>query len=292
MIRFDILEQIKEKNELLPWRKLWRKISQWWLFAFEFSWSELRSWILDQTAVAILQSNTPSLWRCKEQLLQLALMSQQLFVDAGKAIRLPVTQLHLGNLVYFTQGDLTNPQLKSHFHLSLRGWENAFEGLCSSDELGRGTKSNKVFLWQELGRDWDSWLLHYSKHVGGLSHVLRSKRGALTWLTSLRAVESILCRRRVRSAVPYAASTDSEPFPLSCFEVTVSVFLAGSDPNSEMALSLGNLKMSVIFCTSLIVVFIAHFYRCFLFSVTVTSKIPYWYWFHSEGKTGCYLEDH
>lgn len=211
-------------------------------FAFKFSWSELRGWILDQTAVAILQSNTPSLWRCKEQLLQLALMNQQLFVDASQAIRLPVMQLHLSNLVYFTQGDLTNPQLKSHFHLSLRGWENAFEGLCSSGELGRGTKSNKVFLWQELGRDWDSGLLHYSKHVGGLSHVLRCKRGALTWLTSLRGVESILCRRRVRSAVPYAAHTDSEPFPLSYFEVRVSVFLAGSGPSGEMALSLGNLK--------------------------------------------------
>lgn len=144
MIRFDILEQIKEKNKLLPWRKLWRKISEWWLFAFKFSWSELRGWVLDQTAVAILQSNAPSLWRCKEQLLQLALMNQQLFVDAGQAIRLPVTQLHLSNLVYFTQGDLTNPQLKSHFHLSLRGWENAFEGLCSSDEQHLSWERSKI----------------------------------------------------------------------------------------------------------------------------------------------------
>lgn len=242
MIRFDVLEQIKEQNELLPWRKLWRKISEWWIFAFKFYWSEIRGWILDQTSIAILQSNTPSLWRCKQQLLQLALMNQQLFVDASKAIRLPVTQLHLSNLVYFTQADLTNPQLKWHFYLTLRGWEKAFEGLHSSNELGRGTKSNNGFLWQELGCDWDSWLLHYSKHVGGLSQVLRSKREALTWLTSLRGVESILCRRRVRSAVPYAACADSEPFPLSCFEVTVSIFLAGSDPSGEMALSLGNLK--------------------------------------------------
>lgn len=290
MIRFDILEQIKEKNKLLPWRKLWRKISECWLFAFKFSWSELRGWVLDQTAVAILQSNTPSLWRCKEQLLQLALMNQQLFVDSSQAIRLPVTQLHLSNLVYFTQGDLTNPQLKSHFHLSLRGWENAFEGLCSSDELGRGTKSNKVFLWQELGRDWDSWLLHYSKHVGGLSHALRCKRGALTWLTSLRGVESILCRRRVGSAVPYAAHTDSELFQLLW---SYSLYLFGrirskwwDGPESRQ------LKMSVILCTCLIVVFIAHFYWCFLFSVTVTSRLPCWSWIHSEGKTGCNLEDH
>lgn len=146
-MRFDILEQIKEKNELLPQRKLRRKISErYCFFAFKFCWSEIRGRILDQTSVAILQSNIPSLWRCKQQLLQLALMNQQLFVDASKAIRLPLTQLHLSNLVYFTQAGLTNPQLKWHFHLMLRGWENTFEGLSSSDELGRGTKSNKFFV--------------------------------------------------------------------------------------------------------------------------------------------------
>ena len=44
------------------------------------------------------------------------------------------------------------------------------------------------------------------------------------------------------SAVPYAARADSEPFPLSCFEVTGSIFLAGSDLSGEITLGSGNLK--------------------------------------------------
>lgn len=174
------LNRSRRKINCYPEESCEEKYQSDGFFAFKFFWSEIRGWILDQASVATLQSNTLCLWRCKQHLLQLALMNQQLFVDAGKAIRLPVTQLHLSNLVHFTQADLTNSQLKWHFHLKLRGWEKAFEGLCFSDELGRGTKPNKVFLWQELGRDWDSWLLHYSKHVGGLSHVLRS--GKELWL--------------------------------------------------------------------------------------------------------------
>lgn len=199
--------------------------------AFKFCWSEIRGWILDQTSITVLPSNTPSSWRCKKQLVQLALMNWQLFVGTTRAIRLParravlVTQLHPSDWGHFTQADLTHPQLKCHFHLTLGGWEKTFEDLsCSDDELGSGTKSNKGLSVQQLGRDWDSWLLHYSKHVGGLPHVLRSKRGAVNLLTPLRGVESILCRSRVTSAVPYAARVDSEPFPLSCLEVTGSVF--------------------------------------------------------------------
>lgn len=212
-------------------------------FAFKFCWSEIRGWILDQTSVAVLQSNTHSLWRWKLQLLQLALMNRQLFVGATRAIRLPprrvmfVMLLHPSDLGYFTQADLTDPQLKWHFHLILRGWEKAFEDfICSYDELGRGMKSNKGLLLQQLGRDWDSWLLHYSKHVGGLSHVLRSKRGAVTVVTPLRGEEPSLCRSRVTSAVLYAARVDSEPFPLSCFAVTGSIFLAGSDLSGGITL--------------------------------------------------------
>lgn len=218
-------------------------------FAFKFCWSEKRGWILDQTSVAVLQSNTHSLWRWKLQLLQLALMNQQLFVGATRAIRLParrvvfVMLLHPSDLGYFTQADLTDPQLKWRFHLILRGWEKAFEDfICSYDELGRGMKSNKGLLLQQLGHGWDSWLLHYSKHVGGLSHVLRSKRGAVTVPTPLRGKEPSLCRSRVTSAVPYAARVDREPFPLSCFEVTGSIFLAGSQPSGGITLSSGNLK--------------------------------------------------
>lgn len=149
---------------------------------------------------------------------------------------------------YFTQADLTETQLKWHFHLILRGWEKAFEDLsCSDDELGRGTKSNKGLLLQQLGRDRDSWLFHYSKHVGGLSHVLRSKRGAVTLPTPLRGEESVLCRSRVMSAVLYAARADSAPFPLRCFEVTGSVVLAGSDLSGEIALGSGNLKSACDF---------------------------------------------
>lgn len=44
------------------------------------------------------------------------------------------------------------------------------------------------------------------------------------------------------SAVPYAARADSGPFPLSCFEITGSVFLAGSYLSGEIALGSGNLK--------------------------------------------------
>lgn len=146
--------------------------------------------------------------------------------------------------------------------------------------LGEEQNQTRYFLWQELGLDWDSWLLHFSKHVGGLSHVLRPKRGALTWLTPLGGVESILCRRRVGSAVPCAAHTDSELLPLSCFEVTVYLFGRITSKWWDGP-EFGKLKMSVIFCTCLIVVFIAHFYPCFLFSVSYQQTsllvvVPLW----------------
>lgn len=95
-------------------------------------------------------------------------MNQQLFVGAHRAIRLSatravfVTHLHPSDWGYFTQADLTDPQLKWHFHLTCRGCEKAFEDLsCSDDELGRGTKLNKGLLLWQLGCDEDRWLLHY-----------------------------------------------------------------------------------------------------------------------------------
>lgn len=93
-----------------------------------------------------------------------------------------------------------------------------------------------------MGRDGDRWLLHYSKPVGGLTHVIKSKRGAVTLLTPWRGAESILCRSKVISAVPCAIHADSEPFPLSCFEVTGSLFLTGSNLSDEVTLGSGNLK--------------------------------------------------
>jgi len=42
--------------------------------------------------------------------------------------------------------------------------------------------------------------------------------------------------------VPCAAGADSERFPLCCFEVKGSVFLAASDLSGEIALGSGNLK--------------------------------------------------
>lgn len=249
--RLDVafLNRSRRKINCYPEESYEEKYQTDSFFAFKFCWSEIRGWILDQTSVAVLQSNTHSLWRWKLQLLQLALMNRQLFVGATRAIRLParrvmfVMLLHPSDLGYFTQADLTDPQLKWHFHLILRGWEKAFEDfICSYDELGRGMKSNKGLLLQQLGRDWGSWLLHYSKHVGGLSHVLRSKRGAVTVVMPLRGEEPSLCRSRVTSAVLYAARVDSEPFPLSCFAVTGSIFLAGSDLSGGITLSSGNLK--------------------------------------------------
>lgn len=50
-------------------------------------------------------------------------MNRQLFVGASRAIRLTarraafVTQLHPSDLGYFTQADLSDPQLKWHSHL-------------------------------------------------------------------------------------------------------------------------------------------------------------------------------
>lgn len=212
-------------------------------------------------------------------------MNQQLFVGVSRAIRLParramfVMQFHPSDWGYFIQADLTNPQLKWHFHLTLRSWEKALEDFSSSDdELVGGTKSNEDLLLQRLGRDWDSWLLHYSKHVGGSSRVFRSKRGAVTFLTPFGGEQAGLCHLCHMQHLLTVS-----PFPLRCFEVIGHVFLAGSGPSGEVALGSGNLKSVCSFL---------HLFHCgicgsFLpeLSVprTVTSSLPSWYWCSSEG---------
>lgn len=101
-LRLDLtsLKRSRRKINCYPEESSEEKYQTDSFFSFKSCWSEIRGWILDQTSVAVLQSNTPSLWRCKQQLLQLALMNGQLFVGASRAIRLParravfVTQLH------------------------------------------------------------------------------------------------------------------------------------------------------------------------------------------------------
>lgn len=150
----------------------------------------------------------------------------------------------------------------------------------SSNELGGRTKSKKDLLLQQLGHDRDSWLLHYSKHVGGSSRVLRSKRGAVTFLTPFVADCAGLCQLYCMQHLPTV-----DPFPLNCFELTGYIFLAGSGLSGEVALGLGNLKCA-IFCTCLIVVLMAHFYLNFLFGVLVTSSLSCWFLCSSEGRKG------
>lgn len=199
-------------------------------------------------------------------------------------------QLHPSVWGCFTQAHLANPQLKWHLHLTLWGWEKALEDFSSSsDELGGRTKSKKDLLLEQLGHQRDSWLLHYSKHVGGSSRVLRSERGALTFLTPFVAdrggPRQLCCMQHLPTV---------DPFPLNHFELTGYIFLAGSDLSGEVALSSGNFKCAV-FHTCLIVVSMAHFYPYFLFGVLVSSTLSWWFLCSSGGSKGrsteCNLED-